>query len=218
MEWIIKQLATAAKVITWLNLKKVFLLALVSLCAILLFAGYENRVRIVEEVGGQAKVTAKFKVSADLQDRIKTYVNSSSLITTMTVLSADLKINERDIVYRYSDSAVLNELWEKKFRETGTARPIFTKDTQNNSQMVSVVNGEFSCTPYAETVNAGIVPEAAKLTPVICRVSLPPYYGEFSGYITLSLVKVPTDAERGELQLEAKRIANEIFFKNVVRK
>lgn len=214
MEWLTKHLATAAKIIAWLNLKKVFLLGTIAFGAIALYTAYEQRARIISVVTHQEK--AKFAVSTEMQDRIKVLVMNSALIMTVTVLSADLKVNERDIVYRFSDSAVLNELWEKQFREHGSAQPIFTKDSENNSQMVSVVNGEFSCHPFSKTVNQQLVPDAGKLTAMICRISLPPYYGEFSGYLTFSLARVPSDLELYTIQLEAKKMANEIFFKNIV--
>lgn len=216
MEWLTKHLSTAAKVIAWLNLKKVFLLGAVALGGITLFTAYEQRAQIISAWTGVPHTKAKFRVSTEMQDRIRQLVLSSPNINTITVLTADLKINERDIVFRFSDSAVLNELWEKQFSERGSAQPIFTKDTENNNQMVSVVNGEFSCHPYSKTINQLLVPEAAKLTAAVCRISLPPYYGEFSGYLAFSLNQPVSDVELYSLQLEAKRLANEIFFKNIV--
>lgn len=217
MEWLLKHLSVAAKIIAWLSLKKVFLLGLTALGGIVMYTAYEQRSQVIEVFAKNGPKT-NFTVSTVLQDRIKATVMTNPLITTVTVLAADLKLNERDIVYRFSDSAVANELWEKQFKERGTRQPIFTKDPENNAQMVSVVNGEFTCHSFAKTLNQNLVPEAAKITPVICRVSLPPYYGDFAGYLTLSLSRVPTEVEEDELQLEAKRLANEIFFKNIINR
>lgn len=218
MELILKHLASASKIIAWLSLKKVLLLSTITFGALALFTAYEQREQLVEAAGGAVTPTTHFKVSTEMQDRIRVMVNNSSLITTITVLEANLKINERDIVFRYGDDPSVNDNWEREYSKNGTIQPIFTRDSGNNAQMVALVNGEFNCYKFSDTVNKDIVPQNERRTPVVCRISLPPYYGEFAGYLGFALSRTPSPAEQDELQLEARRLANEIFFKNIVNR
>ena len=207
-----KYLAYATKIITWLNLRKVLLLALMAFAALALYTTYEQRARLF----GPAPLTRPpaFALSPDLQDNIKLLVSKNPIIASILVLSADLGLNQRVIIFRFSDDPVLNEIYDKRRFEHGDTKPIFNQDAVNNSEMVSVINGEFTCNPTSPT-NV-IMPGVERRVPVVCRISLPPYYGQFSGYLSVVLTRVPSLAEKLEIELETKRLANDIFFKSLV--
>lgn len=222
---VIKQLGNLTKIITWLNLRRVGLLALAALIGLVMLTLYEQRARVVEavqnrnvEVQSRPVKTNVLTVPIDMQTKIKKIVDDSQIITAVSVLNVDLKLNQRSVIFEYSDSAVITGGWERFYHEHGFTQPIFTTSDKNNSQMVAVINGEFTCVRYDDSVNAALVPETHGVEPMICRISLPPYYGEFSGYLVIGLSKTPTPAERDEIMIAAKALSNEIFLKNVVNR
>jgi hypothetical protein len=220
MDFILKNLAHLTKLIGWLNLKKVLLLSSAALVMLTLYTAYEQRVRVAqlfaEEEGIELVYT--FAVSAQMQDQIKYLVAKNSLIKSISVLTANIHLNRRTIVYRFSEDMVANETFNKMTAERGMSQPIFNEDDANNKQMVSLINGEFACTPFKDSINMKLVPSLAAASPMICRVSLPPYYGDFAGYLSIVLVKVPTPSEEKELEQIVKQLASELFFKDVQRR
>lgn len=207
---IAKNLIQVTKLIGWLNLRKVFLTALAGLVSLALFTGYEQRVRIFAPPIEIGQSPPKFTVSADMQEKIKVIIERSELIAGVSVLTVDLRTNEREVVFSYHDDKVVAEAFRKYYAEHGFIQPIFTKDDDSNSVMISVINGEFSC-------GKNLASTAGK-EHAICRISLPPYYGEFAGYILFALNSDPTEVDKHEIELEARRLANELFFKNIVKK
>lgn len=225
VETIIKQLGNITKIITWLNLKRVMLLTVAALVGLTLLTMYEQRDKITDavetrdvEINGRPVKTNVIVVSPEMQTKIKKLVDDSPLITAISVLNTDLRLNQRTVIYQYADTPVISEAWERFYREHGYIQQIFTTSDKNNTQMVSVINGEFSCVKYEDTLNAALLPENKIAEPVICRISLPPYYGEFSGYLVIALAKVPTPIEQNEVMIQAKSLSNEIFLKNVVKR
>lgn len=213
-----KHAEAAEKAIIWLNFKRAILMVLVSVLGVSTFTIWEQRSSIVERLAEPQLENAakprevKFKVSPDIQDKIKGLVDRNPLIVGISVISADIRINQKTRVFNYADNPILLSAWEKHALERGVIQPIFTKDEVNNIQMVSVINGEFSCSKSSD-----VSPVLIKISPAVCRISLPPYYGEFAGYIAFALGNVPSPEEANEIRIDAVRLSTEIFFKNIAR-
>lgn len=210
-----KHVANATKIISWLSIRKVLLLALFCFVALVGFTAYEERTKLARVImrGDAPIVMKRFPISDDVATQIR-LLTGSPLISMIIVYAADLQLNERVIIYRYSDNQFLTELWDKHLSEYGTSHPVFTRDDVSNAHMVSIVNGEFSCRKYSTTINKFLVPKAP--VPLVCFVSLPPFYGAFAGYLEISLTRIPTEIERQSIEIEMKRLSNDIFFKNVI--
>ena len=99
----------------------------------------------------------------------------------------------------------------------GSTQAIFTSSEHGNEQMVAVINGEFGCFKYEDTINYIVAPALASKMPYVCRVSLPPYYGEFSGYLAFGLKAKPDEGKANEVRIEAVRLATEIYFKAIAK-
>jgi hypothetical protein len=221
MDFILKNLAHITNFITWLTFRKVLLLALAVFVGLTLYTVYEQRARVVALFVVETEVLpvqTTFVVSSEMQDRIRALVTKNPLIKSVNVLVADIHLNRRTVVFRFSEDEAANAAFEKMVAEKGSTQPIFTSDAANNAQMVAVINGEFVCQAYKDTINAQLLPSLAATTPTICRISLPPYYGDFSGYLAISLTRVPAEFERLELQQTIKLLATDLFFKDVVRR
>lgn len=224
-ETLIKQLSNITKVVTWLNLRRVMLLTGACLIGLTLLTLYEQRARLVSavetrgvEVQSRPVKTSVLTVPVEVQAKIKSIVDNSGMIAAISVLNVDLRLNQRSTIFQYSDSPLIINAWDKFYREHGYTQPIFTTSDKNNSQMVSVIDGKFTCERYEDMLSVPMLSDARSAQPEICLISLPPYYGEFSGYIVFGLTKIPTQAERDEIMIMAKSLSNEIFLKNVVNR
>lgn len=216
MDAFLTYLGYAAKIVTMFTLKRVLIFALSGFLSLGLYTAYEQRVRVLELMSPVSSLptSKRFVLSSEMEGKIRDMVTRNVLIVTVAVLSTDLKINERHLVFKFSDDELVNDIWEKQSIEKLTAGPLFTRDEVNNARMVSLVNGVFICSSERDIPE----PEFSVPAPTTCRVSLPPYYGEIAGYVALSLSKIPTPEEAIDLEREVKRLASEIYFKNILNR
>ena len=219
-----KALPLLGKFVEWATPKRVLLLALMAWAVITGITVFEQRGVIVNTITADRQSTAaapeEFRavLTPEIKDKISQLVTRAPNINMIGVLTTNLRVNQRDMIYFYSDDPFVTAAWNSFLAARGSTQPVFNTDEKNNLQMVSVINGEFACHKFEDTVNAALIPKLGQKMQYVCRVSLPPYYGEFSGYIMLGLTAPPTDAEKAELRMDAVRLATDIYFKAITKK
>lgn len=209
----------AAKVLSVISLKKV---AVWTFAAIVLLFGYtlfQNRASIYKYVTSEAVVPTPttvvgFTVSTLSQDRVKQLIDVDGLITAIIVLNADLRNNRRLPIFWYSDDPFVQKTLDMQFANN-YGIPLFSSEEKNNENIVGVINGEFSCSAFADG-NSALYPGLGTRMPTVCRASLPPYYGQFSGFLTVSLNRVPTPDELIALKSMILGLATEIYFRDII--
>jgi len=210
----------AAKVIQVISLKNVAIWSLAALVTLISYTVFEQRTLIVNYIlkGPEAATpaTTAFALSDTSKSRIKQIVDENDLIIAITVLNADIRNNRRIPIHWYSDDAQVQKQLDSSFSGRYGGIPLFTSDEKNNENIVGVINGEFACNTYEEGGNGALFPALATRFPYVCRTSLPPYYGQFSGYVTISLNRVPTQTELDALKAEALNLSTEIYFRDVL--
>ena len=159
---------------------------------------------------------SSFTVSETSKNRIKQIVDLDELINVIIVLNVDIRNNRRVALHWYSDDTSLQKSIDGLFTGRSGGVPLFTSDDRNNEAIVGIINGEFSCSSFKDGGNSGIFPGLDNRLPYICRASLPPYYGQFSGYITIALNRVPSAEELNTLKAETINIATEVYFRDVL--
>ncbi len=210
----------AAKVVRVISLKNVAIWATAALVGLIAYTVFEQRTVIVNYIvnGREAATPAKttFSISDTSKSRIKQLVNGNDLIIAIAVLNADIRNNRRIPIYWYSDDDMVMKQIDQSFGSRYAGIPLFTSDEKNNETIVGVINGEFACGTYDEGGNSIIFPTLASRFPFVCRTSLPPYYGQFSGYVTLSLNRIPDQTELDAIKTETLNISTEIYFRDVL--
>ena len=210
----------AAKVVRVISLKNVAIWTFAAVVAIIGYTLFEKRTEVVNYIvhGPQATAPgiASFGVSETSKNRIKQIVDLDELINSIIVLNVDIRNNRRIALHWYSDDTSLQKSIDGLFTGRYGGIPLFTSDEKNNESIVGIINGEFSCTSYRDGGNASIFPGLENRLPYICRTSLPPYYGQFSGYITLTLNRVPTPDELTALKAETINISTEVYSLHVL--
>lgn len=219
-----KALPLLDRFIKWATPKRVLLLAFAAISLIIGITVFEQRSTLANILTAghqeQAAAPQEFRavLTPEIKDKIQTIVTRSPIINMIGVMTVNLRVNQRDMFYFYSNEPAIELEWRKYLSSRGTIQPVFTSDEKNNTQMVAVINGEFACYKFEDTNNARMLPGMAHKMPYVCRVSLPPYYGEFSGYLMLGLASAPSETEQGELRIEAVRLATDIYFKTITKR
>jgi hypothetical protein len=209
----------AAKVIRIISLKNVAIWTLTALVLLVGYTIFENRATLVSYVVNGRTIDAPtitgFAVSSASQARIKQLVDTDDLINSIVILNADIRNNRRVPIFWYSDDASIQKTLDTFYTGRYGGIPLFTSEEKNNENVVGVINGEFACSAYVDG-NTVVFPGLATRMPYVCRASLPPYYGQFSGFVSITLNRIPTPDELIALKAEALSISTEIYFRDVI--
>lgn len=205
-----------SKLVKVITLKKVLLWSLAMFLGLIALVSFEHRAELFQQTLGTVRagnvVGTVFSISAETKAQVKEYVKADKQIIGFEIVSADIRLNSRNTIYSYREGDTEPE--KKADLSVFGRLPLFTNNGENNRQIVRSINGEFYCLPAASLVPAEVV--AMKPALAICRASLPPYYGQFSGYVTAFLLTDPTLDDQIRLKAQLEQIANEVYFRDVV--
>lgn len=206
------------KIVRTITLNKVLVWSLTSAIGIIGYTAFERRVilgQIIFNTVPMADLPA-IKISTITQTNIKKLVANEDFIAAVIILDADIRNNQRIPSFWYSDDTEIERSLDNLYLNKDKKVPLFSSDEKNNEEIVSVINGEFTCTAYDDAVNASIIPGMKDKFPYICRTSLPPYYGQFSGYIAVALHSLPDRTTLDRIKSESISIATEIYFRDIL--
>lgn len=202
-----------------LTLKRVLLIALLGALFISLYSLFEHRSQAVNyllaaPVNAPANLTS-WKLS-DQSKQILMALPKSFPIKYVDVTEVDLKRNSR--VVRFIDAPELSQSSNGFLTEVYKPRPVFDHDSKNTTQLVAVLANEFKCENFTDTIYFRMVPNEAAGITTICHIAIPPFVGQFVGYLTVGLERKMAKSEMDTLRLEMSRIAVEIYLHDVSMK
>ena len=209
------------KAIVWLTFRRLFVSFATSLAIITSYTMYENRVTLTDVLGDDNAAPPREK-QVVLGPRLVAYldevVNSPKIAGAMVYMT-NIKVNEKRVLYSHFDIPAATQVWDETKKLRGDHTLVFDpSDQSNNVQMVAVVNGEFVCSKYNETEYFRIAPELLRMTPTVCRISIPAFYGNFSGVIAFFLTTPLEQLTESEIRLDAVRASNEVYRELVVNR
>lgn len=222
-----KLVAFIEDVIDTLTFKRIGLVALLVVIGLAIFSGYENRTAIFERLIHADPVQEQPITSAwTLSDKSKQAMIAlarDSNVTFISITDVDLKKNRRSVKFFHVDDPAKYPLSVEAQRAIALPQAVFDYDPKNTSQMVSVLSNEFRCDPYQDTVNFRFAPEYREKIPVVCRIAIPPFAGQFAGIMTVGVSpSVPGEQVAKQdidtIRLEMSRLAVEIYLNDVVKK
>lgn len=216
MDSIESKLTLLQKLLVILSWKKLAQFTVFLLMVFLAWLTYETRDKVYE-VLTQPKIQNRSilvtKISKPVQDQIEAAVIKSDLINAIQITMVDFQKNSRTVIYTTIDNPELEKAY-KKFADLGFVElPLFNSDLINNKRMVDLINGEFICNPYVDTIGARIVPESTKFISTVCANGIPPYYGKFTGIVSIYTKRPPTPEEIDQLRTLAKTLSTTIYEK-----
>lgn len=214
MDNIFSKLAAAQKFLNMLTWKKIIQMSVFLLILAVFWMTYETRTSIYE-FAIQSKLSIKTPVNVKLSKKtiseIIANVDKSDLIIGMQVTIVDFQKNRRMVIYTYTDDINIGKIWQE-FESKGLIElPVFNSDIQNNRRMVDLINGEFICNPFSETIGAKLSPEAGKYVSTVCANGIPPFYGKFTGLVSVYTKKVPSSEEVDQIRTLTKSLSDAIY-------
>jgi len=207
------------KIIRAISINRVLLWGAAAMLALVLYTVYENRGRIsaaalTPRMSNPVGLT--FSVGDETRMAIESKVKGDPSVVGVAVMSADLRLNEARSVFFYGDDAALNAI-DKSARIAGNnSIPMFTSDERHNSATISLINGHFGCMKFSEMLLSKIYPEMNSSVRVVCKSSIPSYYGYFSGYVAVFLSSELGPGQEDQLKVVIEKLATDIYFRDVL--
>lgn len=208
------------KIVRTITFNKVLVWGIIAAVSIVSYTIFEKRKVLgqffFEDAPAVVVSKSSFSVSDLSKGTIKSLVVNDDNLAGIIVLSADIRNNQRVPIFWYSDDTVIQRQLDSLYLNRDVRIPLFSSDQKNNEEIVSVINGEFTCTAYDEATNRAIFPGLKDKFPFICRTSLPPYYGQFSGYIAIGVNNLTSSTVLDRIKSESINIATEIYFRDIL--
>ena len=206
------------EMIDTLTFRRVALLCLLATIVITMLSIFENRSALFSMMyrSAETEYTLKWDVGNESKSELNALM-SAPLVGGIVVTEVNLKQNRRIIKYfTIRDQELLKIV--KPTAVSIIPQALFDYDAKNTQQMVAMLNNEFLCSPTKDTIFMRFFPEFQLKLPYMCRLAVPPFFGEFAGYITAALTRQPTPAEFDALKIEINRIAVEMYLRDIAKK
>jgi hypothetical protein len=201
----------------WITFKRAAYLTLAVIVGIVVLTLFEQRKLLLpsgdDDFLPRPAEHIRLKIKDKTGVRMKTYVDTNTLVNLFIVTSASIRLNESDIVYYYSNDPIITYDLTNYFSKNSSVRPLFGIDDNFNASIVRTINGEFDCYQNVSLIK-GIDNTRVHS---ICRMSVPPHYGGFVGYLTVGVSRLPTLEEKSEIRRILADLSSNIFFDNVNR-
>jgi hypothetical protein len=208
------KISAVQKFLTVLTWKKIAQFAVFVSIIVLVWVLYETRVTIYNFTGPArlaTNVPPVLKLSKKSIDELTAVVNRSELIIGIQVTVVDFQKNVRTVIFTFADDKNILEIYQEYERRGLVELPIFNNDVLNNKRMVELINGEFVCNPFNETMAYKIMPSASKYIAFVCANGIPPLYSKFTGLITVYTNRIPIAEEIDQIRTMSRNISSIIY-------
>lgn len=215
MESFIKKLLALQELINSLSWQKIFQLAVFLVIILSAWSIYETKGNILSQItptGRQVKTLKSVKqISKGTMEIISNEVNKSELIVGVQISVVDFQKNTRGTVYMYIDDVNFQSIYNTYVAKGLNELPVFNDDVLSNKQMVGLINGEFICSPFIETMGYKVLSDANKYVQTVCVAGIPPYYGKFVGTVSVYTKRTPAPEDVDRIRGFAKKLATTIY-------
>jgi hypothetical protein len=201
------------QVLTWKKLLQLFLfLFIISLS----WATYENR-EVIYGFANQKRIDPSsphvHELSKNTTNEIDAIVERSELIVGIQVILADFQKNQRIVIYSSidSDNPELKKIYSKFANSSIGNVPLFSDNVDDNRHLVALINGEFACRPFLETLSGRMAVEAGQYIKFSCSNGIPASYGRFTGVIVVYLKRQAHAEEYDQIRSVTKVLSTTIF-------
>ncbi len=178
------------------------------------YAAYENRQSVYDFAAGSRVRTLSPTnqiLSVKTISEIDSLVSKSDLIIGMQVTIVDFQKNARYVIYTSIDNSDLRLIYLNQLNSNDINSPLFNADLMNNHLLVALINGDFVCSPFTDTLESKLKPGTSKYIHTVCSNGIPPYYGRFSGIISIYTKRVPLPEEADQIRMLAKNLSSIIY-------
>ena len=204
-------------VLTWKKIFQIFLLFLVLGIG---FAAYENTESLTNFFNTK-KISEQnvIRLSRSTVTQLDKLISDSGTIMGMHIATVDFRNNTRTVVYGKFNHPDLDKIHlAYQERDIDVKIPLFNDDAMNNNRIVSLINGEFVCYTFKDSIAFKLAPDALSYVTSTCSLSIPPFYGKFSGIVTVYINKDLSPVELGQMRSFLQRISIIVYELNFADK
>ncbi len=212
----IKDVVGLFKVLSWTKIAQFSALAIICLLALLAWQGKEilyNSLKVKAVVETEEPI--KIKTSEQTNSYIDNILTKSSNISGIQIINVNFRKNTRSTAYFTISDRILRDEVEDHRKKSIADTPLFNENETNNQRLINLINGDFVCTDFKDTIGGKIWPKAATSVTTVCSISVPPYYGRFSGYVNVYLNRKPDSSDIILLKQLMRDISLRIYEKDI---
>lgn len=200
--------------LTWKKIIQVFVSVLIIIFSYILYQSRLLSYNYLIDKTSSSTTAPTVKLSSKTQEEIKQVVNGSSLIVGIHVTVVDFQKNTKSYVYYYINDQTALTLYHIYEQSFPTSSPLFSNDVESNKRLIQLLNGEFICTPFADTPLATAIPGANKYISTLCSNGIPPFFGKFTGVISLYTRQPPTPIEVDQIRAILTNLSATIYIRD----
>lgn len=144
------------------------------------------------------------------KDKVRQFAKLHPEVAAVAVMAINLQENRREAQFRVINDGELTEAIKTQGDKYDVPLPVFSSNEQQNTEMRSLLAGEFRCT----SSHGGAYSDRYKLDNILttsCRVPIPPYYGKLAGYIAFHMRTAPTAQQLDQLRVETLKLSVDIY-------
>jgi hypothetical protein len=157
------------------------------------------------------------KIRTPIKHELDNAVKTDKNIIAIQIVTVNFPRNVRMETFVSIESPTLQEMYNRFIHSKTVDTPLFTEDKENNQRVLRLINGEFVCSPFNQTLAYRYAPQAERLVTSVCALGVPPFhYGEFSGIMAIYLNKNLTPEETQDLYRFARDVSIRIAESNKI--
>jgi hypothetical protein len=210
-----KLIENLPKIMRAMTLGRVMATAFLAVVFVLCYILWDGRQLIVDKVmvsGITKRSGASIVAMEETRAEVIRAVERSPLIIGVQLVNVNFSANTRSTAFFFSERKGLQDRVNASLDALVSPSPALIKnDLENNMRLINLMAAEFICYETKVTLLARIVPDLALSAPYMCSISIPPYEGNFSGYLNLLLERAPGADEVTELRSIARLLAHSIY-------
>lgn len=210
---VVKTGEIALKLLRALTLKRVGLLALTVLIAIIGMIAWIDREYLAGTIQ-PAKLSIDNSSPLALNDvkRIpidKILKEKTSIVSSIGIVSVNAQANTRRLIYFDSnDQNVLRQYKDAVESRVSVDVPLFSSNSDDNKVLIRLLNGELVCRPWDESVTSRYLQNVD--IKYVCSVGVPPVYGRFRGIVIMFLRVEPSEYDSHRIRILLRKLSFEL--------
>lgn len=152
---------------------------------------------------GVAAISGKeLRLSPVSKRELQGIVNKEEMVVAISAVSVSLAKNTRVPTFFYSDVPEFARIYDNFI--TNQKEPIrtYSDDKRYNNRVTTILNGNFDCREFKETLAKKFYPEAEHIAPWLCSMAVPPGFdpsGDFVGWLVFYLNQEPSTQDQKRL-------------------
>ena len=201
-------------------------LASMVLVGIIVVAGWLIRQEKLEQARGAPPNTvaitgSPLELSPQSIDDLVAFGKKHPQIVAVSAVTVNLSKNTVHTTFFKGLNPQMELAWSSYEGHRASAVAAYASTATLNARVTSLINGNFVCSKFQDTLNFRFFPDAAPSSPWVCSIAVPPGFdksGDFVGYLNFFLSQAPTDRDQKLLDGDAIILASAIYKRDILSK